>query len=80
MGRPDEAIAEEICIRQIDPLSVSAGVAMQQYWAGRYEPPIENARSVLAIDPNHYGGHLCLGLALEQKRQGWDRTVSEIRA
>jgi TolB-like protein len=69
MGRPDEAIAEEIRIRQIDPLSVSAGVAMQQYWAGRYDSAIENARSVLGIDPNHYGGHLCLGLALEQKRQ-----------
>jgi TolB-like protein/DNA-binding winged helix-turn-helix (wHTH) protein len=69
MGRPDEAIAQEIRIRQIDPLSVSAGVAMQQYWAGRYDPAIESARSVLAMDPNHYGGHLCLGLALEQKRQ-----------
>jgi TolB-like protein/DNA-binding winged helix-turn-helix (wHTH) protein len=69
MGRPDEAIAEEIRIRQIDPLSVSAELAMQQYWAGRYDPAIENARSVLAIDPNHYAGHLCLGLALEQKRQ-----------
>ncbi len=41
----------------------------QQYWAGRYDPAIENARSVLRIDPNHYGGHLCLGLALEQRRQ-----------
>ena len=30
MGRPDEAIVEEIRIRQIDALSVSAGVAMQQ--------------------------------------------------
>jgi adenylate cyclase len=69
MGRPDEAIAEEIRIRQIDPLSVSPGVAMQQYWAGRYDLAIENARSVLAIAPNHILGHLCLGLALEQKRQ-----------
>jgi Flp pilus assembly protein TadD len=42
---------------------------MQQYWVGRYDAAIENARGVLAIDPNHYGGHLCLGLALEQKRQ-----------
>ena len=69
MGRPDEAIVEEIRIRQIDPLSVSAGVAMQQYWAGRFDPAIENARSVLRIDPNYHLGHLTLGLALEQRRQ-----------
>jgi TolB-like protein/DNA-binding winged helix-turn-helix (wHTH) protein len=69
MGRPDEAIAEEMRIRQIDPFSVSAGVADQQYLAGRYDPAIENARAVLVMDPNNYGGHLCLGLALEQKRQ-----------
>jgi DNA-binding winged helix-turn-helix (wHTH) protein/TolB-like protein/Tfp pilus assembly protein PilF len=69
MGRSDEAIVEEIRIRQIDPLSVPWGVAMQQYWAGRYDLAIETARSVLAIDPNHESAHLCLGLALEQKRQ-----------
>lgn len=69
MGRSDEAIVEEIRIRQIDPLSVPWGVGMQQYWAGRYDQAIETARSVLAIDPNHQSGHLYLGLALEQKRQ-----------
>jgi TolB-like protein/DNA-binding winged helix-turn-helix (wHTH) protein len=78
MGRPDEAIVEEIRIRQIDPHSVSAGVAMQQYWAGRYDAAIESARGVLAIDPNHYGGHLCLGLALEQKRQ-FPEAIAELQ-
>ena len=72
MGRPDEAIAERVRNRQIDPLSLSAigGIAWEQYLAGRYDLAIETSRSVLAVDPNnYYGGHLCLGLSLVQKRQ-----------
>lgn len=70
-GRPDEAIAERVRILEIDPLSVSdiAAVGYVEYWAGRYDPAIANARSVLTIAPNNLGAHLCLGLSLEQKRQ-----------
>ena len=71
MGRPDEAIAEKVRNRQIDPLSLSAivGIGWEQYLAGRYDQAIENASSVLAIDPNDYHARLCLGLSLEQKGQ-----------
>jgi len=71
MGRPDEAIAERVRNRQIDPLSLSAivGIGWEQYLAGRYDLAIQNASSVLAVDPNNYYAHLCLGLSLEQKRQ-----------
>lgn len=71
MGRPDEAIAEKVRNRQIDPLSLSAvvGIGWEQYLAGRYDLAIENARSVLAVDPNDYHARLCLGLSLEQKGQ-----------
>jgi TolB-like protein/DNA-binding winged helix-turn-helix (wHTH) protein/Tfp pilus assembly protein PilF len=71
MGRPDEAIAERVRNRQIDPLSLSAivGIGWEQYLAGRYDLAIENASSVLAVDPNNYRARLCLGLSLEQKRQ-----------
>lgn len=71
MGRPDEAIAETIRIRQIDPLSLSAifEIGWQEYWAGRYDPAAEKARAVLAVDPNHDRAHLMLGLCLEQKHQ-----------
>jgi tetratricopeptide (TPR) repeat protein len=71
MGRPDEAIAEILHKREIDPLSVAAiiDVGFQEYWAGRFDQAIEQARSVLAIDPNNFNAHLTLGLCLEQKRQ-----------
>jgi TolB-like protein/DNA-binding winged helix-turn-helix (wHTH) protein/Tfp pilus assembly protein PilF len=71
MGRPDEAIAERVRIRQIDPLSLSAifAIGWEEYWAGRYDPAIEKARTVLAVDPNHDRAHLTLGLCLEQKHQ-----------
>ena len=70
-GHPDEAIAERVRNRQIDPLSLSAVVRIGwvQYLAGRYDPAIENARRVLSADPNNYYAHLCLGVSLEQKGQ-----------
>jgi TolB-like protein/DNA-binding winged helix-turn-helix (wHTH) protein/Flp pilus assembly protein TadD len=71
MGRPDEAIAEIVRSRETDPLSLTAivNVGFEDYWAGRYDLAIEQARSVLAVDPNNYKAHLTLGLCLEQKRQ-----------
>ncbi len=71
MGRPDEAIAEKVRNRQIDPLSLSAvmGIGWTQYLAGRYDLAIENASRVLAVNPNSHLAHLCLGLSLVQKRQ-----------
>jgi TolB-like protein/DNA-binding winged helix-turn-helix (wHTH) protein/Flp pilus assembly protein TadD len=71
MGRPDEAIAEIVRSRETDPLSLTAivNVGFENYWAGRYDLAIEQARSVLAVDPNNYSAHLTLGLCLEQKRQ-----------
>jgi TolB-like protein/DNA-binding winged helix-turn-helix (wHTH) protein/Flp pilus assembly protein TadD len=71
MGRPDEAIAEIVRSRETDPLSLTAivNVGFEDYWAGRYDLAIEQARSVLAVDPNNYSAHLTLGLCLEQKRQ-----------
>jgi TolB-like protein/DNA-binding winged helix-turn-helix (wHTH) protein/Flp pilus assembly protein TadD len=69
MGRPDEAIAERVINSQIDPLSLSAiaAIGWEQYWAGRYDLAIENARKVLTVNPNEYNAHLCLGVSLEQK-------------
>jgi tetratricopeptide (TPR) repeat protein len=80
MGRPDEAIAEQLRNQQIDPLSLTAidELGWEQYWAGRYDAAIENARRVLAIDPNHYFAHLALGLSLEQKRQ-FPEALSELQ-
>lgn len=82
MGRPDEAIAEWVTNSQIDPLSLSAVAAIgwEQYWAGRYDSAIDNARKVLTVNPNDYDAHLCLGLALEQKRQFPDAIVELQRA
>jgi TolB-like protein/DNA-binding winged helix-turn-helix (wHTH) protein len=80
IGRPDEAIAETVRSQQIDPLSLSAigDVGFEEYWAGRYDPAIENARDVLTIDPNHISAHLCLGLSLEQKRQ-YPAAIEELK-
>jgi TolB-like protein/DNA-binding winged helix-turn-helix (wHTH) protein/Tfp pilus assembly protein PilF len=71
MGRPDEGIAEIVRSREIDPLSLEriVNVGFAYYWTGRYDLAIEQARRVLAVDPNNYGGLLTLGLCLEQKRQ-----------
>lgn len=76
MGKPDAAIAESNVRRQIDPLHEDTG--WEEYWAGRYDPAIEKARGVIAVDPSNYSAHLTLGLSLEQKHRFSD-AITELQ-
>jgi TolB-like protein/DNA-binding winged helix-turn-helix (wHTH) protein/Tfp pilus assembly protein PilF len=63
LGRIDESIAASNRARELDPfsLSVSAqrGFLLEQ--ARRYDEAIEQLRSVIAMDPNHYQAYWILG-------------------
>jgi TolB-like protein/Tfp pilus assembly protein PilF len=80
MGHPEEAIAERRRNEQIDPLSTFAigAVAWDLYWAGHYDEGIRLAQQVLVASPTWFGGHLCLGLCLEQKHD-FARAIEELQ-
>jgi TolB-like protein/DNA-binding winged helix-turn-helix (wHTH) protein/Flp pilus assembly protein TadD len=71
MGRFDESIDERKRNLQIDPLARRPvwALATGYYWAHRYDEAIAVSRQAIEMDPNHWSGHLDLGLALEQKHQ-----------
>ena len=70
MGRFDESITERKRNQEIGPLALGPhALAMGFYWAHRYDEAIREARKVIAMDPNHWSGHLILGLSLEQEHQ-----------
>ena len=69
VGRHDQAIAEARRFMEIDPMSMGAKneLSMVLYWARRNEEAMAEAKSVIAIHKDDFGGHLNLGLCLEAK-------------
>ena len=64
--RHDEALAQLVVARQLDPLSVSAGndLAMTLYYARRYDEAMAQARRTLQANPNLTVAHVLLGECL----------------
>jgi tetratricopeptide (TPR) repeat protein len=80
MGRSDESIAERRRNLENDPLARRPiwALATGYYWARRYDEAITQSRHGIELDPNHWSGHLDLGLALEQKHQ-FPAAISELQ-
>jgi TolB-like protein/Tfp pilus assembly protein PilF len=80
MGRSDESIAERKRNMETDPLARRPiwAMATGYYWARRYDEAIVLSRRAIELDPNHWSGHLDLGLALEQKHHYSD-ALSELQ-
>jgi TolB-like protein/DNA-binding winged helix-turn-helix (wHTH) protein/tetratricopeptide (TPR) repeat protein len=70
MGRSDEAIAVAKQMEQAEPAWYASNpMTPNFYWARRYDEAIEMARRHLKLEPASWGGHLWLGLSLEQKQE-----------
>ena len=80
MGRSDESIAERKRNLETDPLARRPiwALATGYYWARRYDEAVALSRHAIELDPNHWSGHLDLGLALEQKHN-FPEAVVELR-
>src|SRR5437867_3409222 len=69
MGEFDRAIAEEKRALELDPVSpiINADLGTVYTLARRYEEAIAQLRDTVEMNPQFYGGHRCLGWALELK-------------
>jgi serine/threonine-protein kinase len=67
-GRIDEAAAEVAAMLQSDPLSVIVRwwVSTTEYLGRRPERTLEEGRHMVELDPNHFLGHLVIGLACSE--------------
>ncbi|MGH9939619.1 MAG: tetratricopeptide repeat protein [Blastocatellia bacterium] len=80
MGRPDEALIELRCARQLDPFSpiIGANVAWALYAARRYDEAIAECRKTIEMAPNFYRAHVYLGWAYEQTGD-FEAAIRELR-
>ena len=69
MGEFDRAIAEEKRALELDPVSpiINADLGTVYTLARRYDEAIAQLRDTVEMNPQFYGGHRCLGWALELK-------------
>ncbi len=76
-GRVDEAIAASNRARELDPfsLSISAQRGFLLENARRYDEAIEQLRSVIAMDPNHYSAHWFLSHTYAANKQ-FDQAIA----
>src|SRR5271157_39253 len=69
MGRPQEALAESMTARRLDPLSliINAEVGYIYYYARKYDETIDACRKTLEMDTNFPPAHVFLSWAYVQK-------------
>ena len=69
MGEFERAIAEEKRALELDPISpiINADLGTVYTLARRYDEAIAQLRDTVEMNPQFYGGHRCLGWALELK-------------
>ncbi|MGO9274932.1 MAG: TPR end-of-group domain-containing protein [Terriglobia bacterium] len=69
MGRPQEALAESMTARRLDPLSliINAEVGYVYYYARKYDETIDACRKTLEMDANFPPAHVFLSWAYVQK-------------
>ncbi|MFQ5463175.1 MAG: tetratricopeptide repeat protein [Phycisphaerae bacterium] len=79
MGRFDEAIAEANRARELDPLSLTANLALGYlfYDARQYDRAVEQVRETLELDANDPRPRLLLAQAYQQKGM-YDEAVTEL--
>ena len=81
-GRVDESIAASNRARELDPfsLAISAQRGFLLENARRYDEAVEQLRSVIAMDPNHYQAYWILGHTYAAKGQFEDAIVAAQKA
>ena len=64
VGRLDEAAAELEAVLDLDPLNLEARrwLGLMHWWRRDYDRAIEQARLILAVDPNYPTAHVLIGV------------------
>lgn len=80
VGRLDEAVAELENVLDSDPLDleVRRWLGLMHWWRRDYERAIEQARLVLAVDPNYPTAHVLIGVVRCAERK-FDEAVAALR-
>jgi TolB-like protein/DNA-binding winged helix-turn-helix (wHTH) protein/Tfp pilus assembly protein PilF len=81
MGRFDEAMAEAIRARELDPLSpsVSMGMSWIYSWSRRQDEAIAELRRTLQLDPNFSAAHSALVWSYEEKGMYAEAVTEELK-
>jgi TolB-like protein/Flp pilus assembly protein TadD len=82
VGRHDDAIAEAVLARSLDPISpiINANLGDTYFFARRYKEAIAQHRETLAMAPDFGPSHLYLGSALERTGRFQEALVEIERA
>jgi len=82
MGRFDEAMAEAVRARDLDPLSpsVSMGMGWIYSWSRRQDEAIGAFRRTLLLDPNFRAAHGALVWSYEEKGMYAEAVTEELKA
>lgn len=80
MGRHQEALGEITRAQQLDPMSVIIirDIGMHNYYAGRYDVAIQQAKNALALDPDFLPAHRLLGLVYLKQRR-FNESINELQ-
>jgi tetratricopeptide (TPR) repeat protein len=80
MGKNDEAIAEAIRARELDPIWINTGIAVAHIYAltRKYDQAIEEYRNVIEMDPNNIIAHAFLSWTYAQKKM-LDEAIAQLQ-
>jgi TolB-like protein/Tfp pilus assembly protein PilF len=80
VGRLDEAAAELETVLDLDPLNleVRRWLGLMHWWRRDYDRAIEQARLVLAVDPNYPTAHVLIGVTRCAQRK-FDEAIPALR-
>jgi TolB-like protein/tetratricopeptide (TPR) repeat protein len=80
IGRLDEAAAELENLLDSDPLNleVRRWLGLTHWWRRDYEHAMEQARLLLAVDPNYATGHVLVGVVRGAERK-FDEAIAALR-
>jgi TolB-like protein/Tfp pilus assembly protein PilF len=80
MGRHDDAVAEMMLARELDPLAliINAEVGWAYYFGRRYDKAIEQYQKTLEMDPGFGVAHMFLGTAHTQQER-FTEAISDLR-
>ena len=80
MGRMEQAIAEELRAKELEPLSliINTNLGTLLYLARRFDEAIDQYRQAMELEANFVIAHWMLGLAYEQK-QSFAEAIAEFQ-